>query len=91
VDGKSGVVSRRNHRVGNAHKEKVKLTFSNGAKPSGSRQALQCGPRRQQMAGDRSFRGRQAQWAALKKLVRAAIDYNQSKLKKKAPALRARK
>ena len=43
--------------VANAHKGKVKLTFSHGAKPPGSRQALQCGPRRQRETSDRFFRG----------------------------------
>jgi hypothetical protein len=40
--------------VGNAHKDKVKLTFSHGA----SLPALQRGPRRQRVASDRFFRGR---------------------------------
>src|SRR6516164_8033284 len=43
--------------VANAHKDKVKLTFSHGASLR-SRQALQRGPRRQGVASDRFFRGR---------------------------------
>ena len=43
--------------VGNAHKDKVKLT--SWGQPPRSRQALQRGPRKQQVASERFFRGRQ--------------------------------
>ena len=44
--------------VGNAHKDKVKLTFSHGASLRDPDKLLQRGPRRQGVASDRFFRGR---------------------------------
>jgi hypothetical protein len=78
--------------VANAHKDKVKLTFAHGAKfadPDGLfNDGLDGNARR---AID-FFEGDKVGTAALKKLVRAAIEYNQSKLKKnakKAPVKKA--
>jgi len=61
--------------VANAHKDKVKLTFAYGASLPDPDKLFNAG-----LEGDR------VNERALKNLVRAAIDYNQSKLKKKAPA-----
>ncbi len=72
--------------VGNAHKDKVKLTFSNGASLPDPDKLFNAG------LGGNSWRaidfsdGDKINARALKNLVRAAIDYNQIKLKKKAPA-----
>lgn len=80
--------------VGNAHKDKVKLTFSNGAKLPDPDKLFNAG------LGGTAWRaidlseGDKINERALKNLVRAAIDYNQLKLKKKAPTgsrARARK
>jgi hypothetical protein len=72
--------------VGNAHKDKVKLTFSHGARipdPDGLFNAgLQGGTWR---AID-LFEGDTIDERALKNLIRAAVSYNQTKLKRKAPA-----
>lgn len=71
--------------VGNTHKEKVKLTFSHGAKladPDGLFNAgLDGGTWR---AIDFS-QGDKVNAPALKKLIRAAIAHNRAKSKKKAP------
>jgi len=72
--------------VGNAHKEKVKLTFSNGAKLPDPDKLFNAGLDGSRWRAIDLFEGDKLNGAALKKLVRAAIDYNQSKLKKKAPA-----
>jgi hypothetical protein len=72
--------------VGNAHKDKVKLTFSNGASLPDPDKLFNAG------LGGNAWRaidfsdGDKINARALKNLVRAAIDYNQIKLKKKAPA-----
>src|SRR6267378_3729370 len=66
--------------VGNAHKDKVKLTFSHGASLSDPDKLFNAG-----RAID-FFEGDKINERALKNLIRAAVDYNQIKLKRKAPA-----
>jgi hypothetical protein len=72
--------------VGNAHKEKVKLTFSHGASLPDPDKLFNAGLggkvwRAIDFSEDDKINER-----ALKNLVRAAVDYNQIKLKRKAPA-----
>ena len=73
--------------VGNAHKEKVKLTFANGAKLEDPDKLFNAGLEGGKWRAIDLFEGDKIDGSALKNLIRAAIDYNQSKLKKKkAPA-----
>jgi hypothetical protein len=72
--------------VGNAHKEKVKLTFSHGASLPDPDKLFNAGFGGKVWRAIDVFEGDQLNERALKNLVRAAIDYNQSKLKKKASA-----
>jgi hypothetical protein len=72
--------------VGNAHKDKVKLTFQNGAKLPDPDKLFNAGLGGNKWRAIDLFEGDKINKPALKNLVRAAIDYNQSKLKKKAPA-----
>jgi len=71
--------------VGNAHKDKVKLTFSHGASLPDPDKIFNAG------FGGRVWRaidfveGDAVPERALKELVRAAIEYNQAKKRKKAP------
>jgi len=69
--------------VANAHKDKVKLTFSNGASLPDPDKLFNAG-----LKGNAIdfFEGDKINVRALKNLVRAAVDYNQIKLKRKAPA-----
>ena len=72
--------------VGNAHKNKVKLTFSHGARlPDPDELFNACLEGNAWRAID-FFEGDKINERALKNLVRAAVDYNQTKLKKKVPA-----
>jgi len=80
VDGKPGVVSRRNdrgrqrpQRQGEAYLCTRDKLFNAGLEGN-ARRAIDF------------FEGDKINARALKNLVRAAIDYNQIKLKKKAPA-----
>jgi hypothetical protein len=80
--------------VGNAHKDKVKLTFSNGASLPDPEKLFNAGLGGNRWRAIDLFESDKINARALKNLVRAAIDYNQAKLKKKAPAAapaRARK
>src|SRR5215472_4786184 len=72
--------------VGNAHKDKVKLTFSNGASLPDPDQLLNAGLEGNKWRAIDFFEGDTINERALKNLVRAAVDYNQIKLRKKAPA-----
>jgi hypothetical protein len=72
--------------VGNAHKEKVKLTFAHGAKLSDPDKLFNAGLEGSTWRAIDLFEGDKIDGRALKNLIRSAIDYNQSKLKKKAPA-----
>ena len=72
--------------VGNAHKDKVKLTFSNGASLPDPDKLFNAGLGGNKWRAIDFFEGDKINARALKNLVRAAIDYNQIKLKSKAPA-----
>jgi hypothetical protein len=72
--------------VGNAHKDKVKLTFSNGASLRDPDKIFNAGFEGNKWRAIDFFKGDEVNERGLKKLVRAAIEYNQSKLKTKAPA-----
>jgi hypothetical protein len=72
--------------VGNAHKDKVKLTFSHGASLSDPDKVFNAGLGGNAWRAIDFFEGDKINERALKNLVRAAVDYNQVKLKRKAPA-----
>ena len=72
--------------VGNAHKDKVKLTFSNGAHLPDPDKLFNAGLGGNKWRAIDLFEGDKLNVRALKNLVRAAIDYNQLKLKSKALA-----
>ena len=72
--------------VGNAHKDKVKLTFSHGASLPDPDKLFNAGLKGNTWRAIDLFEGDRISERALKNLVRAAVDYNQLKLKKKAPA-----
>jgi hypothetical protein len=72
--------------VANAHKKWVKLTFANGASLPDPDKLFNAGLEGNQRRAIDFFEGDTVDDRALRKLVRAAIDFNQSKLKKKAPA-----
>jgi hypothetical protein len=72
--------------VGNAHKDKVKLTFSHGASLPDPDKLFNAGLEGKVWRAIDLFEGDKVNERALKNLVRAAIDYNQAKLKKKTPA-----
>jgi hypothetical protein len=73
--------------VANAHKEKVKLTFAHGARLPDPDKLFNAGLEGNAWRAIDFFEGDKIHERALKKLVRAAVDYNQIKLKKKtAPA-----
>jgi hypothetical protein len=72
--------------VGNAHKDKVKLTFSNGASLPDPEKLFNAGLGGNKWRAIDLFEGDKINARALKSLVRAAIEYNQLKLKSKAPA-----
>ena len=72
--------------VGNAHKEKVKLTFSHGASLADPDKLFNAGLGGNAWRAIDFFEGDKINERALKNLVRSAVDYNQMKLKRKAPA-----
>jgi hypothetical protein len=72
--------------VGNAHKDKVKLTFSHGASLPDPDKLFNAGLGGNAWRAIDLFEGDRINERALKNLVRAAVDYNQIKLKRKAPA-----
>ncbi|MCU1302319.1 MAG: hypothetical protein JWQ87_2603 [Candidatus Sulfotelmatobacter sp.] len=72
--------------VGNAHKDKVKLMFAHGADLADPDKLFNAGLGGNAWRAIDLFEGDKINERALKNLVRAAIDYNQTKLKKKAPA-----
>src|SRR5215813_14791790 len=72
--------------VGNAHKDKVKLTFSNGARLPDPDKLFNAGLEGNQRRAIDFFEGDKINERALKNLVRAAVDYNQTRKKKRAPA-----
>jgi hypothetical protein len=77
--------------VGNAHKDKMKLTFSHGARLPDPDKLFNAGLGGNTWRAIDLFEGDKINERALKNLVRAAIEYNQSKLKRNAPAGRRAK
>src|SRR5580658_10355763 len=73
--------------VGNAHKDKVKLTFSHGASLPDPDQLFNAGLGGKAWRAIDFFEGDKIDERALKNLIRAAVDYNQIKLKRKAAAV----
>ena len=76
--------------VGNAHKDKVKITFSNGASLPDPEKLFNAGLEGNRWRAIDLFEGDKVRERALKNLVRAAIEYNQAKLKRKAAGTRRR-
>jgi hypothetical protein len=72
--------------VGNAHKDKVKLTFSHGASLPDPDKLFNAGLGGNAWRAIDFLEGDTINELALKNLVRAAIEYNQIKLKSKPPA-----
>jgi hypothetical protein len=72
--------------VGNAHKDKVKLTFTHGADLPDPDKLFNAGLGGKVWRAIDVFEGDKIDARALKNLIRAAVAYNQVKLKKKAPA-----
>src|ERR1700721_2576482 len=75
--------------VANAHKGKEKLTFDHGARLPDPPKLFNAGLEGNQRRAIDFFEGDKINAPALKNLVRAAVAYNQSKLKKKASAKKA--
>ncbi len=78
---RSGIIA-----VGNAHKDKVKLTFSQGASLPDPDKIFNNGLGGKVWRAIDLFEGDKVNERALKNLVRAAIDFNQLKLESKARA-----
>jgi hypothetical protein len=72
--------------VGNAHKDKVKLTFSHGASLPDTDKLFNAGLGGNTWRAIDFFENDKLNERALRNLVRAAVDYNQMKLNRKAPA-----
>jgi hypothetical protein len=72
--------------VANAHKEKVKVTFMHGAHLADPDKLFNAGLGGNAWRAIDFLEGDKVNAPALKNLVRAAVDHNQTKLKKKAPA-----
>lgn len=70
--------------VANAHKGKVKITFDHGARLADPENLFNAGLDGNQRRAIDFFEGDKVNERALKNLVRAAIEYNQSRGKKKA-------
>lgn len=72
--------------VGNAHKDKVKVTFAHGARLPDPEKLFNAGLGGNAWRAIDLFEGDPINERALKNLIRAAVEYNQIKLKSKAPA-----
>ncbi len=72
--------------VANAHKGKVKLTFDHGARLADPDKLFNAGLDGNQRRAIDFFEGDKINARALKNLVRAAVNFNQSKSKKRVPA-----
>jgi hypothetical protein len=72
--------------VANAHKGKVKVTFAHGASLADPDKLFNAGLEGNMRRAIDFLEGDKVNDRALKNLVRAAIEYNQTKLKKNAPA-----
>jgi hypothetical protein len=77
--------------VANAHKGKVKLTFAYGAELPDPDKLFNAGLEGNARRAIDFFEGDKINARALKNLVRAAVDRNQTKSKKKAPAAKRAK
>ena len=71
--------------IANAHKGKVKLTFAYGARLPDPDKLFNADDKGNTRRAIDFLEGHKVNERALKDLVRAAIDYNRSKLKKNAP------
>ena len=76
--------------VANAHKGKVKLTFAHGAGLPDPDRLFNAGLEGNARRAIDFLEGDKVNDRALKDLVRAAIEYNQTKLKKNAAGARAK-
>jgi hypothetical protein len=72
--------------VANAHKGKVKVTFAHGASLADPDKLFNAGLEGNMRRAIDFLEGDKVNDRALKNLVRAAIEYNQTKPKKNAPA-----
>lgn len=72
--------------VGNAHKGKVKLTFSHGATLPDPDKVFNAGLEGKVWRAIDLFEGDKINARALKDIIRAAVDFNQLKSKKRATA-----
>jgi len=72
--------------IANAHKDHVKMTFSQGASLPDPEKVINAMLKGNQWRAIDFYEGDRINERALKNLVRAAVDYNRAKLKKKAPA-----
>src|ERR1700738_2228107 len=72
--------------VGNGHKDEVKLASPHGASLPDPDKLFNAGLGGNAWRAVDCFEGDEINERALKNLVRAAVDYNQIKLKRKAPA-----
>ena len=72
--------------VANAHKGTVKLTFAQGARLPDPDKLFNAGLEGNARRAIDFFEGDKINERALKNLIRAAVNYNQTKKKKKAPA-----
>jgi hypothetical protein len=77
--------------IGNAHKEKVKLTFSHGAGLPDPDKLFNNGFGGKVWRAIDLFEGDEIDQPALQDLVRAAVEYNKARQKKKTPAAARRK
>src|SRR5258708_31150008 len=78
---RSGIIA-----VGNAHKDKVKLTFSHGASLPDPDKLFNAGLGGNAWRAIDLFEGDKINEGALKNLIRAAVDLNQIQLTRQAPA-----
>ena len=72
--------------VGNAHKQKVKLTFYHGANLPDPKKLFNAGLDGNTWRAIDLGEGDELDISHFKALIRAAVDYNRQKSKKKAPA-----
>ena len=72
--------------VGNAHKDKVKLTPAHGVNLTDPDKLFNAGLEGNRWRAIDFFEGDKINARALQNLVRAAVDYNRIKLKRKTPA-----
>lgn len=75
--------------VGNAHKDKVKLTFSHGASLADPDGLFNNGLNGKVWRAIDLFEGDKVNSAALKKLVQAAVEFNRGKMAKKKASAKA--